>query len=173
MKDTMILLVCLLLLAGCSTTPHEPRLQGYEPIFHEDFWGPGVKDPDAMRDKLLALIDLESDYAVSYIGRDMKALMIGMASSMTWEQAAYVYRTAPIKLKRVLVYDLLSGKDRYFRGMNRAQVVRLIGQPDKAGEGNHGLDLLYTGEGFVSDSMFAAILVFDRDGKFERIVYAP
>lgn len=130
----------------------------------EPFWGAGVKNPDALRHRL--------ENVVSRKGEEYGPRAVGMFSVMTWKQAAYVYRKASIELKGLMCGYVIEGNKHRFIGWTRKKVVTVLGKPDGKDRGEHGIELIYTGEGRVSDSTSGYIFQFDSDGRLEWIVSA-
>ena len=144
-----------------------------EPAEHADpGWGPGVSDPAALHSKLEAVVAYADPDRGVYLEEQDVAHVVGMASVMTWEQAASVYRDASINLKRIMCHRLIPGDQTRYRGMTRRQVVELLGKPDGDDTGEHGTALIYTGEGRASDSTSGIIFNFDEGGEFWYIGYA-
>jgi hypothetical protein len=150
---------------GCSTAPQHPA----DP---DPYWGPGVVDVDELHQKLESIVGY-ADRRQGVILNDEDAQRArGLASAMTWEQAAMVYRAASDTLKSVIHNELLMGQQQRFRGLTRGQVIALIGMPDGRDEGEHADELIYTGEGDVSDSMSGILFDFGPDGLFRYYRYA-
>lgn len=147
-----LLLACL----GCvSTDPMMGRLDG--------MWGPGVSNPDVIRDKMIELNKNEKAWRLGWGEYYMK----GMFLTMTWDQAAYVYRTTPEL--RVLMKNSLIGDYDKLRGKTREEIIAVLGAPDDADDDGA---IYYTGEGSASDSTSGYGMTFGPDGIISGIVPA-
>ena len=93
-------------------------------------------------------------------------------ADMHWHEATEIYRTASGELKSDICHYAIGEFKRRFHGMTRRLVIATLGKPDGTDEGEHGKELIYTGEGYVSDSMSGYIFKFDADGKVKHVVSA-
>ncbi len=159
MRATLFKITALLLslsaLIGEEQSPQQEKVEQ---------WGRGVQDPEQLLNRLEKAIKEKFDGHYERI--------VGMYSVMSWQQATKAYRRASRELKPYLVHYLIGyGKPR-FSGYNRGKVIATLGDPDARWEGEHGEDLVYTGEGHVSDSMSGYIFTFKEDGTLFHIISA-
>jgi hypothetical protein len=125
-------------------------------------WGPGATDASAVRQKVVAILNggLDPEF--------QKLRASAMFKVLTWQQAAYIYRTSPPSLRSFLLHPLVDGEDQRFMGMTKAQVLAALGKPDDV----WGAELVYTGEGHVSDGMSGYLFRLGPDGRVAGIVPA-
>lgn len=176
MKTLPTAVFCLLLLQGCATGPTSTN-QG------DTYWGPGVANPDALWLRIQRLVskktDVEHRELASIMGNghydehELFLIARGMLLTMTWEQAAALYRLATAEHKPWLCHEVITGGQ--FKGMTQSQVLKLLGEPDEQGaleeEWGGVWAMTYNGYGYVSDSTGALILIFDKNDTFLRIGY--
>ena len=138
-------------------------------------WGSGVVDPDQVHARMELLVSYVNPSQGDYLKDEDARFVMGMIKTLTWEQAAYVYRKASHTLKIMMSYDLIDGQQERFEGKTREQIIALLGEPDEQGpcedEWGGAWAMSYNGYGRVSDSTGALILYFDKDGKFLRYGY--
>jgi hypothetical protein len=127
-------------------------------------WGAGVRDPDYVREKVIAILSNESIL-------HPHSVALGMLFTLDWHQACYVYRTSPSpsKIKEAMCIELIQYRDRDFEGLNKKGIVKLIGPADEIWE--DGTCWVYTGRGTVSDSLPGIMINFDEAGMFSYIGY--
>ena len=152
MRNLIWCMLCLaIFLPGCRSKQlvADPSLD----------WGAGVRDPDYVREKVIALLSDKGP-------ENKHSVALGMLLSMDWHQACYVYRTSPSpsEIKALFCTRLLQCGDREFHGLNKKDVIKLIGPPDDTDD--EGSCWLYSGTGSVSDSTSAGSINFDEAGVF-------
>ena len=91
---------------------------------------------------------------------------------LPWYEATRVYRSASKELKSEMCHYVIGHYKERFHGMTRNMVINTLGKPDAIWEEDPGPDLVYTGEGYVSDAMSGYIFQFDANDKVKHIVSA-
>ena len=157
MRNLIWCMLCLaIFLPGCRSKQlvADPSLD----------WGAGVRDPDYVREKVIALLSDKGP-------ENKHSVALGMLFSMDWHQACYVYRTSPSpsKIKETMCTWLIQYRDRDFEGLDKKGIIKLIGPPDDIWE--EGSCWLYSGTGSISDGTSACSINFDEAGMFYHIGY--
>ena len=143
-------LICALMI-GCAAPQQAP-------LTAQHSWGPGVRDVERVKVMLAKVV--KNNYGERGVGEAE-----GIMSTLTWDQATYLCRTAPEDIEYTVVMYVIDNSDCRLIGLTRKELIALLGprccqMEDQVVYG----DCCDSGSGFV--------FFFDESGHVETFSHA-